>query len=162
MEGFLADWGALKDTHDFFPLLRDYGVSRTQALRLGEGRFTQRVPDASLRQTLQAAAERETPIMVFVGSPGCIQIHTGPVNTLKATPPWYNVLDPGFQLHLNEALIGQAWVVEKPTTDGIVTALELIDAEGGIIARLFGKRKPGQPEREDWRAILHGLDAVTA
>ena len=73
-----------------------------------------------------------------------------------------SVLDPGFQLHLNEALIGQAWVVEKPTTDGIVTALELIDAEGGIIARLFGKRKPGQPEREDWRAILHGLEAVTA
>ncbi|NBC18782.1 MAG: hemin-degrading factor [Bacteroidetes bacterium] len=159
--GFLDAWGQLKDTHDFFPLLRDYDVSRAQALRFGEGRFTRRVPADSLRHTLQAAAEQETPIMVFVGSPGCLQIHTGPVKTLKATPPWYNVLDPGFQLHLNEAMIDQAWVVEKPTTDGTVTALELLDDTGGIIARLFGKRKPGQPERDDWRAILHGLPAET-
>ena len=157
VEGFLQDWSELKDTHDFFPLLRDYDVSRTQALRFGEGQFTRRVPASSLRQTLQAAAEQETPIMVFVGSPGCLQIHTGPVRTLKATSPWYNVLDPGFQLHLNEEMIDQAWVVEKPTRDGTVTSLELLDADGGIIARLFGKRKPGQHELEDWRAILHAL-----
>jgi putative hemin transport protein len=159
VEGFLQEWDDLKDTHDFFPLLRDYGVSRTQALRFGEGRFTRRVPVESLRRTLQAAAEQETPIMVFVGSPGCIQIHTGPVKKLKATPPWYNVLDPGFQLHLNEEMIDRAWVVEKPTKDGIVTSLELLDADGGIIARLFGKRKPGIPELEDWRAILQSLRA---
>jgi putative hemin transport protein len=162
VDGFLQEWADLKDTHDFFPLLRDYGVSRTQALRFGEGQFTRRVPAESLRRTLQAAAEQETPIMVFVGSPGCIQIHTGPVKKLKATPPWYNVLDPGFQLHLNEEMIDRAWVVEKPTKDGIVTSLELLDADGGIIARLFGKRKPGQPELEDWRAILADLDAVAA
>jgi putative hemin transport protein len=162
VDGFLQEWADLKDTHDFFPLLRDYGVSRTQALRFGEGRFTRRVPAESLRRTLQAAAEQETPIMVFVGSPGCIQIHTGPVKKLKATPPWYNVLDPGFQLHLNEEMIDQAWVVEKPTKDGIVTSLELLDAEGGIIARFFGKRKPGIPELDGWRAILQDLDAVAA
>jgi putative hemin transport protein len=78
VDSFLRDWGELRDTHDFFPLLRDYDVSRPQALRVGEGRFTRRVPDEGLRRTLRAAAEQETPIMVFVGSPGCLQIHTGP------------------------------------------------------------------------------------
>jgi putative hemin transport protein len=160
VEGFLEEWAALKDTHDFFPLLRDYDVTREQALRLGEGTFTRRVPAKSLRRTLQAAAEQETPIMVFVGNAGCLQIHTGPVRKLKATDPsWYNVLDPGFQLHLDEGQIDQAWVVRKPTTDGDVTALELLDAEGDIIARLFGKRKPGEAEREDWRAIVRALPA---
>ncbi|WP_103020747.1 hemin-degrading factor [Salinibacter altiplanensis] len=157
VEGFLQEWSELEDTHDFFPLLRTYEVSRAQALRFGEGPFTRRVPDDSLREMLKTAAERETPIMVFVGSPGCIQIHTGPVNALKSTPPWYNVLDPGFQLHLHEEEIDQAWVVKKPTIDGTVTSLELMDAEGGIIARFFGKRKPGRPEREDWRSILAAL-----
>jgi len=38
----------------------------------------------------------------------------------------------------------------------------VLDADGGIIARLFGKRKPGQPELADWRAILADLDAVAA
>jgi putative hemin transport protein len=160
VEGFLQEWSELEDTHDFFPLLQDYDVSRTQALRFGEGRFTRRVPDGSLRRMLQAAAEQETPIMVFVGSPGCIQIHTGPVNTLTATPPWYNVLDPGFQLHLNEEMIDQAWVVKKPTVDGRVTSLELMDADGGIIARFFGERKSGQPERDDWRSLLEALPST--
>jgi putative hemin transport protein len=162
VEGFLSEWADLEDTHDFFPLLREYDVARAQALRLAEGQFTHRVPPSSLRSTLQAAAEHKTPIMVFVGSPGCIQIHTGPVKKLKATPPWYNVLDPGFQLHLNEEAIEQAWVVEKPTRDGLVTSLELLDAEGGIIARFFGKRKPGQPERSDWRTIVREQAATPA
>ena len=157
--GFLAAWADLEDTHDFFPLLREYDVARAQALRLAEGQFTHRVPAPSLRHTLQAAAEREAPIMVFVGNPGCLQIHTGPIKKLKATPPWYNVLDPGFQLHLNEEAIAQAWVVEKPTRDGLVTSLELLDAEGRIIARLFGKRKPGESERDDWRTIVRAQAA---
>ena len=157
VEGFLDEWADLKDTHDFFPLLRDYDVSRRQALHFGEGRFTHRVAADSLRRLLQDAAEEEVPIMVFVGNTGCIQIHTGPVKKLKATPPWYNVLDPGFQLRLNEEAIAQAWVVRKPTRDGDVTSLELLDADGGIIARFFGKRKPGQPEREDWRSVVQAL-----
>ncbi len=157
VEGFLAEWRALEDTHDFFPLLRSYDVSRTQAMQIGEGEFTHRVSPSSARQTLQRAADRDAPIMVFVGNRGCLQIHTGPVNTLKATPPWYNVLDPGFQLHLNEEEIAAAWVVKKPTRDGTVTSLELHDTEGGIIARFFGKRKPGEPERKDWRAIVETL-----
>ena len=157
VDGFLDEWAGLKDTHDFFPLLRDYDVSRRQALRFGEGRFTHRVPADSLRRLLQDAAAQEVPVMVFVGNTGCIQIHTGPINKLKATPPWYNVLDPGFQLHLNEDAIGQAWVVRKPTRDGDVTSLELLDQDGETIAQFFGKRKPGQPEREDWRSVVQAL-----
>jgi len=157
VDGFLRAWSELKDTHDFFPLLQEYDVSRAQALRLGEGQFTRRVPDESLRRTLRAAAEQGTPIMVFVGSPGCIQIHTGPVRTLASAPPRYNVLDPAFQLHVNEEMIDQAWVVKKPTIDGRITSLELMDADGGIIARLFGERTSGRPERADWRSILESL-----
>jgi len=158
-ENFLEAWAELEDTHDFFPLLRDYDIGRTEALELAEGRFTTPVPAEALRFTLQAARDGEVPIMVFVGNKGCLQIHSGPVKKLKETGPWYNVLDPGFNMHLNETMIDRAWVVEKPTSDGTVTSLELYDADGWPIARFFGKRKPGIPEREDWRAILDDLRA---
>ena len=154
---FLQAWAELKDTHDFFPLLKEHGVRRLQALRLADGTFAERVESTGARQTLQHAAATETPIMVFVGSPGCIQIHTGPVKKLKEHGPWYNVLDPGFNLHLNETLIHSAWVVRKPTKDGVVTALELFDARAGLIAQFFGKRKPGVPELEAWREIVKAL-----
>ncbi len=156
-DALLSEWADLQDTHDFFQLLGRHGVTRTQALRLAEGRFAERVPAEAIRQTFKTAAETELPIMVFVGNRGCVQIHTGPVEKLVRQGPWYNVLDPGFNLHLDEAAIDQAWIVTKPTEDGDVTALELYDEAGDQIVQLFGERKPGRPERTEWRAILGDL-----
>ena len=90
-------------------------------------------------------------------SPGCVQIHTGPVETLKTMGPWFNVLDPGFNLHLREDAIAHAWVVRKPTKDGIVTSLEIFDDRDRVIAIVFGKRKEGEPESEVWRGLLARL-----
>ena len=156
-EAFLAEWGALQDTHDFFGFLRNAGVTRTQALRLAEGTFTRRVSGDAARRSLQLAASTETPVMVFVGNPGCIQIHTGPVSRLLEHGPWYNVMDPEFNLHLNETAIEQAWVVRKPSVDGDVTSLEVFDGDGEVIAQVFGKRKPGIPELQAWREIAAQL-----
>ena len=98
--------------------------------------------------------------MVFVGNQGCIEIHSGPIHSLKPMGPWLNVLDPGFNLHLREAAIDTAWVVRKPGEDGVVTSLELFDAAGEAIATLFGKRKPGQVEDPAWRALVGGLPSA--
>ena len=154
----LTAWGAMQDTHEFFGLLRTFGVERQQSFRLAEGRFTRRAPAAVARQLLQEAAFDGAPIMVFVGSAGCIQIHTGPVVRVEPLElrgvQWLNVLDAGFNLHLREDAIAAAWIVEKPTSDGVVTSVELFDGTGELMAMFFGERKPGQPEREDWRAIV--------
>ena len=160
--GFLAAWDALKDTHEFFPMLRKFNVARTQALRLAGPERARPVANLALRTTLEAASRSELPIMVFVGNPGCIQIHTGPVKSLRATGPWFNVLDPGFNLHLRETAIASSWVVTKPTGDGPVTSLELFDQDGGNIALLFGKRKPGEPEVAAWRKLALSLPEAVA
>jgi putative hemin transport protein len=150
-------WASMRDTHEFFGLLRTHGVTRTQALRLAEARFVRPVDAASAQQVLSGAAGNGTPIMVFVGNPGMIQIHTGPVKKVVVMGPWLNVLDPGFNLHLREDHIASAWVVRKPTSDGLVTSLELFDAQGGTIAMFFGERKPGRPELCAWRELIDGL-----
>jgi putative hemin transport protein len=151
---FHKHWRALQDTHDFFGLLQEFGVSRPQAMRLAEREFAYQVAPSALQSTLAAAAETKTPIMCFVGNPGCIQIHTGPIETLKTMGPWFNVLDPTFNLHLREDAIHQSWVVRKPTRDGIVTSLELFDEDGFCFAQFFGERKPGQSELEAWQTII--------
>ena len=43
------------------------------------------------------------------------------------------------------------------TVDGLVTSLELFDAEGDTIAMFFGERKPGKPELCEWRALIENL-----
>jgi putative hemin transport protein len=155
--GFRAAWANMKDTHEFFGLLKKFGVARTQALRLIGSEFAYQVPDTSARLMLEEAARARLEIMCFVGNPGIIQIHTGPVANIKIMDAWLNVLDPGFNLHLRQDRIAQTWVVKKPTTEGIVTSLELFDAEGETIAMFFGKRKPGIPELGGWRDLIARL-----
>lgn len=157
LPSFHQAWASMRDTHEFFGLLRQHGLSRTQALRLAEPRFVQHVDAASAQQVLAGAAASGLPVMVFVGNPGTIQIHTGPVHKVAVMGPWLNVLDAGFNLHLREDHIAQAWVVRKPTADGLVTSLELFDAHGETIAMLFGERKPGRAELCAWRELIDGL-----
>lgn len=156
-DGFLQKWSELQDTHDFFPLLRKFKAERTDALKLAAGTFTWKVSNDSTRKMLEMASRKEVPIMVFVRSSGVIQIHSGPVSRIKVMDHWLNVLDPDFNLHLREDHIKESWIVEKPTEDGIVTALEIYDAEKNAIATFFGVRKPGKPELKSWRKITGEL-----
>jgi putative hemin transport protein len=159
-EALRASWRAMRDTHEFFGMLQKHKAGRVQALRLAGADLAQELPAGSVRAALTAAADNETPIMVFVGSPGCIQIHTGPVRNLKPTGPWFNVLDPAFNLHLREDAIERTFIVRKPTDDGIVTSIEAFDAQDRTIALFFGARKPGQTERGAWRDIAEARAAA--
>jgi putative hemin transport protein len=162
LASFHKHWRALLDTHDFFGLLQEFGVGRAQAMRLAEPEFAWQVTPGALRQLMEGAVSSETPIMCFVANPGCIQIHTGPIFELKVMGPWFNILDPTFNLHLREDAIHQAWVVRKPTRDGIVTSLELFDEDGACFVQFFGERKPDRPELESWREMIAGLPRVSA
>lgn len=159
-------WAGMTDTHQFFGLLKNFGVERQQSFRLMQGRFTRRTTNAALRDLLHEAAFDGTPIMVFVGSPGCIQIHTGPVKRIEPVEvkgsQWLNVLDPNFNLHLREDMIDKVWIVEKPTSDGVVTSVEAFDKDGELMAMFFGARKPGVPEKQEWREIVRKLAASEA
>ncbi len=159
VDAFQKSWINLKDTHHFFGMLKKYGLSRTQALRLApEGNYAVKVANSALRDIISLAAAEETPIMVFVGNPGMIQIHTGPVKKLLDHNEWFNVMDPDFNLHVKEPAIAESWVVRKPSEDGVVTALECFNAKGEQIVQLFGKRKPGIPELENWRSIVSRVE----
>lgn len=158
---FQREWSDLKDTHHFFGMLRRHGLSRTQALRLAPKGMVTPVEKLSVEGVLRRAAVEEVPIMCFVHSPGCIQIHTGKVKHLKWMGKWYNVLDPAFNLHLDTEAIDVAYIVRKPTSDGVVTSLELFDANGDLITYFFGARKPGKPELPAWTNILEELATNT-
>lgn len=158
VEGFLAAFRAMEDTHHFFGLLRKFKVGRVQALRLLEKEFAEPLKTSVAGDLLRRASAEKLPIMIFVGNRGCIQIHTGEVN--KIVPfgeEWINVLDDEFNLHLREPGVASAWLVRKPTKDGVVTSIELYDAVGENIALFFGKRKPGEPEDVNWRNLAESL-----
>lgn len=152
--GFVSAFRAMQDTHEFFGLLRRFGLPRLQALGLLSQEFTQRAAPDALRRVLHGAAAITLPIMVFVSSRGVVQIHTGPVENIKQVGAWLNVLDPGFNLHVDEGLLAEAWRVRKPTVDGLVSSLEVYDTAGHLALSVFSRRKPGSAEGTEWRQLL--------
>jgi len=155
--GFQKAWLNMKDTHDFFGLLRKYNLTRQAAFCSAPEGTTHRVEKNAIVAMLEMAVASGTPIMVFLGNKSCLQIFSGKINKVVEMNGWYNVLDQDFNLHLKLEAIEEAWVVKKYTTDGIVTSLELFDKEGNQILYCFGQRKPGIPELEMWRNIVAKL-----
>lgn len=153
-QAFRQAWLSLKDTHDFFPMLRKFNVNRQGALVDVGADLAQQVPVDTIDKMLRQSAEKSLSIMCFVGNRGMIQIHTGPVERIVERGPWLNVLDPTFNLHLDVSRVNQVWIVNKPTVDGWVTSLEVYDAQGELIVQFFGERKPGKPELVEWRDLM--------
>ena len=153
----LADWQAMKDTHDFFGMLRKHQVNRFDAVKLADGLFCYELDKTCLREMLEKAAASQLPIMVFAGNRGNLQIHQGKIQTVRVLDNWLNILDPDFNMHLLEDRIESVWVVKKPTTDGVVTGIEVFDALGELIVQFFGLRKPGLPELDEWRELVAAL-----
>lgn len=151
-----ADWSGMKDTHDFYGILRKHNVNRLDALYLAKD-YAYQLKKEALQTTLETAAETKLPIMIFAGNRGNIQIHQGKIQTIRVMDEWLNILDPDFNMHLRADHIDTLWVVKKPTEDGVVTSLEAFDANKNMIAQFFGLRKPGIPELKDWVALVEAL-----
>lgn len=150
-------WSKLTDVHQFFGMLRTLKLSRQQAVQMIGKDYAWKLDPEAVTAMFNAAAESAQPIMCFVGNRGCIQIHSGPVKSIKPMGPWINVLDETFHLHLRTDHITEAWAVRKPTKDGHVTSLEAYGADGKMIIQFFGKRHEGEVERADWRSLAESL-----
>lgn len=154
---FQKAWRELKDTHDFFPMLRTFKLPRLAALRCGPEEYVEQVPVRTLQALLDELTTRDLEIMFFVGSRGMIEIFTGRIHTTRHSDTWWNVLDKGMNLHINHTKLKEAWVVQKPTVDGIVTSLEVFDHDENLVLSVFGARKPGDPELQGWRDVLASI-----
>jgi putative hemin transport protein len=154
---FAQAWRDMEDTHEFFGMLREHGLERHVALELAPDGFAVEAEDGALHRVFELAEASQTPIMVFVSSGGCVQIHTGTVRVEHLDEAGMRVEGPNFELRVDLTQLADAWVVKKPTVDGIVTSLEVFDRRSEMAFQVFGERKPGKPELEAWREIMAQL-----
>lgn len=160
------EWTRMTDTHQFLRLASKLKMNRLGAYRIAGAPFAWALHPDAVNIALQKLAEDGTEIMLFVGNRGCIQIHSGPVVSLRPMGPWQNVMDPGFNLHLRLDKIAEVWAVDKPTQRGAAMSVEAFDAEGGLILQIFGIPKEGRDSRPAWRALVetlpHAIEAAPA
>ncbi|WP_068109326.1 hemin-degrading factor [Tropicimonas marinistellae] len=157
-----SEWGRLTDTHQFLRLTSKLKMNRLGAYRVAGAPFVRQLAPEAVNLMLESVQARETEIMIFVGNRGCIEIHGGPIHSLKQMGPWQNVLDPGFNLHLRSDHIAEVWAVDKPTKRGAAISVEAFDADGALIFQVFGRRSDARDFRPDWNDVVADLPPLHA
>lgn len=152
-----ASWARLTDTHQFLTLVRRLKMNRLGAYRCVGSPWARQLAPGAAVEALRRAAQEAIRIMLFVGNAGCIQIHSGTIDRLEPMGPWFNVMDPRFNLHLRADKVAEVWLVTKPTKRGPAVSIEAFDAEGGLILQVFGKRSEGATETRDWDRMTETL-----
>lgn len=154
------EWARLTDTHQFLRLTSKLKMNRLGAYRIAGEPFARALQPSAVDAMLHQVVAQELEIMVFTGNRGCIQIHSGPITTLKSMGPWQNVLDPRFNLHLRLDHIAEVWAVDKPTQRGPAVSVEAFNKDGGLILQVFGVGKEGRDCRPAWGKLVAGLESL--
>lgn len=153
------DWRALDNAHHVNALLKAYGVTRPQAYRhLGEDAL--KLQSTALKTMLEKVADLQLPLLIFVPNASSTQIHNGVVKKLMEMGPWFNVLDPKFNLHANMEMITEAWMVVKHLGEYDKTcSIELFDENQNALMMVY-LHPDGQVDKEmkaAWADVLMSL-----
>lgn len=156
--GFAKSWGEMTDPHQFVGLLKQHKAARFDALAAVKGVYTHQLAIGFVEECLNYCAQEAIPIMIFTGNKGNIQIHQDVVKHIKIVEmgenKWINVLDPNFNMHLNEHKMASVWHVEKPSESGPIHSIEIFNKDNELITQLFGLRKMNNPQNEKWVSFI--------
>ena len=123
-------------------------------------KYARQLTNQSIEQLLTLVAAQQHPIILFGMSVGAIQSYAGTITKLATYGPWFNVLDTDFNIHLMPSLLGQVWHIRKPSKDGIINTLSVLDQEGNEIMVIADQRQRGQQESNAWHQLIEQLDSV--
>ncbi|MDS9469876.1 ChuX/HutX family heme-like substrate-binding protein, partial [Paracoccus sp. MBLB3053] len=160
VDALRREWAEMTDTHQFNTLIRRLKMNRLGANRVAGAPFARPLAVAAVPALLERAHADGVGVMFFVGNMGCIEIHSGRIESLKPMGPWLNVLDPRFNLHLRGDHVAEVWAVNKPTRRGPAISVEAFDAEGALIFQCFGLRPEKGGDAAQWAALVEGLPAL--
>lgn len=161
-EQLRSAWAKMTDTHQFRQLTSKLKMNRLGAYRIAGEPLARQLEAGSVDTMLHALRDQGIEVMIFVGNPGCIQIHAGPVQNLRSMGPWQNILDPGFDLHLRLDHLTEVWAVNKPTQRGDAISVEAFDSQGQVILQVFGRRDGDRDHRPEWGEIVAALPSLSA
>jgi putative hemin transport protein len=154
---FLERWGAMKDTREFFALLREFRLSRQDAFQLGEARFTRRIAPELLYGLLHSFVQHKIPVLLLVGHSACVQVYRGLLTSEGESGNEVTVRASKVRCRFCKPAIAMAWLVDKPTSKGVVRSLELFDSASRPTASVLAMSAEGFLTPSQWEALLFPL-----
>ncbi|WP_319558295.1 ChuX/HutX family heme-like substrate-binding protein [Thiomicrorhabdus sp.] len=157
----LTDWQAIDNAHQVNGLLKKHAVTRPQIYQLLE-EGAEQLALGSVKALMKSISERKIPVLIFVPNGVVTQIHNGRLHKLVETGPWFNVLDKRFNFHLNLQGVKQAWIVEKPTEQGVTRSVEWFDDGHNPVAMLYlhSDCRADRQMTDAWENALSALERL--
>lgn len=152
-----AEWDKMTDTHQFIRFVHKMKMNRLGAYRVIGAPYVRALDLTAVEDAISQLAGTGIETFTFAGNLGCIQIHHGVINTVKQVGPWFNILDPGYDMHLRTDHIFEVYAVTKSTRDGPTTSIEAFDESGMIILQLFGSRRSKDGDFEAFQSLVQAL-----
>lgn len=153
-------WANIQNVHEGNRIIKAHNNQRIDIYKaLGE-EYARQLSTDSVEKLLNLLSESGHGCMIFVMNHASVQSYSGQISRLLRTGPWFNVLDPDFNLHLQTGLIGAVWLITKPSEDGVVNSLSIFDQHETEIMVMTDNRSRGDAESEQWREMLAQLEAA--
>lgn len=155
-------WSKMTDTHQFQKVLVKLKMNRLGAYRVVGAPYVRQLAAGSVERAFARVSDTGMGVMIFVGTRGCIQIHGGECKNIKVMGPWFNILDPRFDMHLRSDHIAEIYEVRKFAHGGEAVSLEAFDAEGRLILQVFPYRRADENNVVIWDEIMSELPDLGA
>jgi putative hemin transport protein len=160
-EQFMKKWETLGELHNFNRLLKQFCLSRLQAIRMAGEDHAQRLNREAAARVLEEAARAEICIELELDNGGLSQRYRGVLPRLESYGKWINLLSDRFNLHLDESQINQVWRVAVPTKHGVVHVLEIFDKSDRPALRLIPADGLQGKEPSAWKEIMQACEKLS-
>jgi putative hemin transport protein len=147
----------LGDLHETDSFLHHLQLSDVQALRLAGPEIAFPIPRETVREVFASCRDYTLPITLLVGNHGMTQRCVSTLRAVSHAASQLTLRGAGCELHIREDLVESAWIVRRPSKQGMAARLELYGRDGRQAAVVCGG--PDHRARVAW-AILIGSFAA--
>lgn len=156
-EALRASWRQIQDVHEASRILRNYRHPKAMAYQDLGPEYARLLNPGSVEKVLTLVAEQHLPIMIFGMNQGAVQSYAGFITNLVTYGPWFNILDSDFNIHLMQNAIGQVWHLSKPSQDGPINTISVLDHQHEEIMVITDRRLRGERESGIWHSLISSL-----
>lgn len=154
-------WSELRCSGDIKQLLLGYQVTRLELYGLIGSDYALQIETDAIYDVLRGALDYQIPIMVTVGEEVVLQTYQGLIGEVISTEDWISIQNGQLNFHLQQTLIHSAWIVKKPSLNGMHISLEMFDQSGSVLAIVCGSETYGEVHCK-WRKLLEQVGAQSS
>ncbi len=160
IKSFQADWLKARDFKEFNAVVKKYKVARLQALHHAPEGLALPIGIDNLEGILHRLIEQQIAVKITSSNSSARQSMSGHIHHLKRADNWLNILDNGFNLHIDTERLASAWLIELPQGNDNRAQIEIYDIDDNCVLSIGEAGKQERAHKELWKSLLNFINEL--